>query len=74
MFTIKGVVRCNIHFYMLFEHKCVLAVCVHIHHIMIKAPSALKQIPNIDWHRHFITDLPWVSYQQSAILSFFIIG
>ncbi len=26
----------QIHFYMVFEHKCVLAVCVHIHPIMIK--------------------------------------
>ncbi len=33
---LKGVIRCEMHFYMLFEHKCVLAVCVHNHPIMIK--------------------------------------
>ncbi len=33
---LKGVIGCKIHFYMLFEHKCVLAVCVHNHPIMIK--------------------------------------
>ncbi len=33
---IKGVIGCEIHFYMLFEHKCVLTVFVHIHPIMIK--------------------------------------
>ncbi len=32
----KGVIRYEMHFYMLFEHKCVLAVCVHNHPIMIK--------------------------------------
>ncbi len=32
----KGVIRREMHFYMLFEHKCVLAVCVHNHTIMIK--------------------------------------
>ncbi len=32
----KGVIGCKIHFYKLFEHKCVLEVCVHIHPIMIK--------------------------------------
>ncbi len=26
----KGVIECKIHFYLLFELKCVLAVCVHI--------------------------------------------
>ncbi len=26
----KGVIGCKNHFYMLFEHKCVLAVCVHM--------------------------------------------
>ncbi len=33
--TFKGVIGCKIHFYMLFELKCVLAVCVHNHTIMI---------------------------------------
>ncbi len=33
---VKGVIGCKIHFYMLFELKCALAVCVHIHVIMIK--------------------------------------
>ncbi len=32
----KGVIGCKIHFYMLFEQKCVLALCVHNHPIMIK--------------------------------------
>ncbi len=32
----KGVIGYKTHFYMLFEHKCVLAVCVHNHPIMIK--------------------------------------
>ncbi len=30
-FSVKGVIKCKIHFYMLFELKCVLAVCVHNH-------------------------------------------
>ncbi len=25
--TIKGVIGCDMHFYKLFEHKCMLAVC-----------------------------------------------
>ncbi len=33
----KGVIGCYIHFYKLFELKCVLAVCVHNHPIMIKS-------------------------------------
>ncbi len=33
---IKGVIRCKIYFNMVFKHKCVLAVFVHIHPIMIK--------------------------------------
>ncbi len=32
----KGAIGCDIHFYKLFELKCVLAVCVHNHHIMKK--------------------------------------
>ncbi len=32
----KGVIGCKTQFYLLFEHKCVLAVCVHNHPIMIK--------------------------------------
>ncbi len=36
----KGDIRCKIHFYMVFEHKCVLAVCVHNHTIMIKNPPS----------------------------------
>ncbi len=35
MSVFKGVIRSKIHFYM-FEHKCVLAVFVHIHPKMIK--------------------------------------
>ncbi len=32
--------------YVLFEHKCVLEVCVHIHPIMIKIhPVVFKKIP-----------------------------
>ncbi len=34
--SIKGVIGCYMHFYKLFELKCVLAVCVHNHPIMIK--------------------------------------
>ncbi len=34
--NLKGVFGCDMHFYKLFELKCVLAVCVHIHPIMIK--------------------------------------
>ncbi len=33
---VKGVIGCNMHFYKLFELKCVLAVCVHNHLIMKK--------------------------------------
>ncbi len=32
----KGVIGCDMHFYKLFEHNCVLEVCVHNHPIMIK--------------------------------------
>ncbi len=32
----KGVIGCDMHFYKQFELKCVLAVCVHNHPIMIK--------------------------------------
>lgn len=34
--TQKGVIGCYIYFYKLFELKCVLAVCVSNHPIMIK--------------------------------------
>ncbi len=34
--TFKGVIGCKINFYKLFELKCLLAVCVHNHPIMIK--------------------------------------
>ncbi len=38
--TIKGDIRCKIPFYMVLEHKCVLAVCVHNHPIVIKNPPS----------------------------------
>jgi len=36
---IKGHLLCKIHFYMMFEHKCVLAVCEQNHPRMIKIHS-----------------------------------
>ncbi len=36
IFQLKGVIRYEMLFYMLFEHKCVLGVCVHNHPKMIK--------------------------------------
>ncbi len=38
MIMFIGVIGCDMHFYKLFELKCVLAVCVHNHPIMIKIP------------------------------------
>ncbi len=35
-FIFKGHLLCKIHFYMVFGHKCVLAVCEHNHPTMIK--------------------------------------
>ncbi len=32
----KGVIGYDMHFYKLFEHKCVLAVCIHNQPIMIQ--------------------------------------
>ncbi len=44
--SIKGYIRCKIHFYMVFKHKCVMAVCVHNHLIMIKIhPVLFFKIP-----------------------------
>jgi len=34
--VLKGHLLWKIHFYMVFEHKCVLAVCEQINHRMIK--------------------------------------
>ncbi len=42
---VKGNLSCKIHFYMLFGHKCVLAVCVHNHPIMIKIHPLIFLIP-----------------------------
>ncbi len=36
MLVIKGVIGCKMHFYKHLKLKCVLAVCVHNHLIMIK--------------------------------------
>ncbi len=37
----KGVMGCKIHFYMLFELKCVLSVCVRNYPIMIKIQQCI---------------------------------
>ncbi len=42
---VKGNLSCKIHFYMLFGHKCVLAVCVHNYPIMIKIHPLIFLIP-----------------------------
>ncbi len=42
----KGHLLCKIHFYMVFGHKCVLAVCEHDHPTMIKIhPFLIFQSP-----------------------------
>ncbi len=82
--------------YKLFEHKCVLEVCVHIHPIMIKIHPVVFLIPIlkfpfsnqavlrflsewrssvqatptiVDWQGRLTLDLPWVSWELSAIVS-----
>ncbi len=45
-FLFKGDIRCKINFNMVFEHKCVLAVCVHNHPIMIKIHPVLFLNPH----------------------------
>ncbi len=64
--------------YKLFEHKCVLEACVHIHPIMIKIhPVLFKKIPFsnqaaptiVDWQGQLTLDPPWVNRHQSAIVS-----
>ncbi len=57
----KGVTGCKIHLYMLFEHTCVLDVCVHIHPIMIKIhPVFLKKIQ--------INNNPFLKSSRSQLL------
>ncbi len=41
-YLIKGTYYAKLTFKMLFEHKCVMAVCVHNHPIMIKTLSQNK--------------------------------
>ncbi len=46
----KGHLLCKIHFYMVFGHKCVLAVCEHIHTTMIKIyPLLIFESPLIQF-------------------------
>ncbi len=58
--SIKGVIGCKIHFYMLYEHKCVLAVFVHIHPLMIKIHPVLFLIP--------INNIPFLKSSHSQLL------
>ncbi len=60
-FFFKGVIGCKIHFYMLFELKCVLAVCEHNHPIMIK-------IHPVFFFLILINDNPFLKSSRSQIL------
>ncbi len=51
----KGVIGCDMHFYKLFELKCVLTVCVHNHPIMIKIHTV--------FYFYFVKPFPPFSYQ-----------
>ncbi len=67
---IKGVIGCITHFYMLFEHKCVLAVCVHNHPIMIKNQAILSFLAvwhHTDQGRSHDSWLTWPSYLWPAL-------
>ncbi len=44
-YCFKGHLLCKIHFYMVFGHKCALAVCEHNHDTMIKNPPSHFLIP-----------------------------
>jgi len=61
---IKWHLLCKIHFYIAFEHKCVLEVCVHHHPIMIKTKTK-KSIKNK-------TNPPYImsTVSEQAILRF----
>ncbi len=58
----KGVIGCKIHFYMLFELKCVLAVCVHNHPTMIinihQVFVFLNQINHNSFFKSSVSQMP----------------
>ncbi len=59
--SFKEVIGLKIHFYMLFEHKCLLAVCVHNHPIMIK-------IHPVVFFLIFINNFPFFKSSHSQII------
>ncbi len=59
----KGVIGCEKHFYMLFEHKSVLAVYVHNHPVMIKIHPVFLC---------FLSTKIITTFSNQAVLHFFV--
>ncbi len=54
---VKGVIGCKTHFYMLFEHKCVLAVCVHNRGVTIRVSCIERFTGSSKWKWSSLS--PW---------------